>query len=301
MTDAPTSARDGPLGQQALSYADLAHLSAGKFGITDAACPLCGPSRHSPVNRSRKVLRVWLDPDFVTWYCARCSSSGAMRGTGEGGARAAGAGHRLDGIELEQRAYKLHQLAKAQWLWDRREPLAGSLAERYLREARGYRGPLPNTLGFLPPSRPEHHPAMIAAFGLADEPEPGVLCITDGRVRGAHLTLLKPDGSGKADVEPNKLMVGPSNGWPIVVAPMNDGLGLAISEGIEDALAVHEATGLGAWAAGAAGRFGALADKVPSYCDCVTIFADDDDAGRKARAAFRAVYAGPTEVIFDAA
>jgi len=76
-------------------------------------------------------------------------------------------------------------------------------------------------------------------------------------------------------------MVGHSIGSPIVLAPMNGMLGLAITEGIEDALSVHQATGLGAWAAGAASRMPALADTVPDYTSCVSIVADDDDTGRE--------------------
>jgi hypothetical protein len=70
-------------------------------------------------------------------------------------------------------------------------------------------------------------------------------------------------------------------GTPIVVAPMGDGLGLAITEGIEDALSVHLVTGLGAWAAGSANRMPALAPAVPYYTDAVTIIADPDDAGQR--------------------
>jgi hypothetical protein len=36
-------------------------------------------------------------------------------------------------------------------------------------------GPLSATLGFLPARKPDQHPAMIAAFGLVDEPEPGIV------------------------------------------------------------------------------------------------------------------------------
>jgi hypothetical protein len=107
---------------------------------------------------------------------------------------------------------------------------------------------------------------MIAAFGESDE-------------QADHLTQLKPDGSGKADTEPQKLFVGSPGSLPIVVAPPNDLLGLAICEGIEDALSAHQATGLGAWAAGSAGRMPALADAVPDFIDCVTIFAHADKAG----------------------
>jgi hypothetical protein len=70
--------------------------------------------------------------------------------------------------------YEAQQHRKAAWLWSQRQPITGSIAERYLR-ARGITCPLPATLAFLPPTKPEHHPAMIAAFGIPDEPEPGVL------------------------------------------------------------------------------------------------------------------------------
>jgi Toprim domain len=172
----------------------------------------------------------------------------------------------------------LDRAALARWLWSRRKPITGSIAERYLRQVRGYIGPLPATLAFLAPSKPEHHPAMIAAFAVPDEPEPGVL--GEARdVNAVHLTLLKPDGSGKADVTPTKLFIGSPHGRAIVLAPPNDLLGLAITEGIEDALSIHQATGLGAWAAGSAGTMPVLA--VPDYIACVTICAHPDAAGQK--------------------
>jgi hypothetical protein len=126
---------------------------------------------------------------------------------------------------------------------------------------------------------------MIAAFAVADEPEPGRLAISRNAIGGVHLTLLRADGSGKAGTGRDKIMVGSSAGAPIVIAPMRDGLGLAITEGIEDALSVHMATGLGAWSAGCAGRMPTLADVVPDYTEIVTIVADVDEAGlRNARA-----------------
>jgi Toprim domain len=162
-------------------------------------------------------------------------------------------------------------------LWRRRQPIMGSVAERYLREARGYAGPIPATLGFLPPWG-EHPPAMIAALGLATEPEPGIIEIADAEIRAVHLVRLEPDGRSRLD----KITVGRGGlGSPIVVAPLNDGLGLAITEGIEDALSIHIATGLGAWAAAGASRMPAIAEAVPTYCECVTVIGDDNDAGRK--------------------
>jgi hypothetical protein len=75
-------------------------------------------------------------------------------------------------------------------------------------------------------------------------------------------------------------MIGTPSGSPIVLAAPGELGGLAIAEGIEDALSVHEATGLGAWAAGAASFMPALATAVPDWIECVTIIVDDDDAGR---------------------
>ena len=173
------------------------------------------------------------------------------------------------------RDHAKRQLEKARWLWKCRRPLDGSLGEVYLR-ARGYAGALPATLGFLPPQKSEHQPALIAAFALAGEPEPGLLSVHDNRVCGVHLTFLKPDGSGKAETRRNKIMVGPSVGWPIVLAPLNDALGLVICEGVETGLSLHEATGCGVWAAGSASRMPALANKVSSYVDCVTVAGEAD-------------------------
>ena len=174
--------------------------------------------------------------------------------------------------------YERRQRDKARWLWSQRQPLAGSIAEFYLREARGITCTLPPTLGFLSPRKPGQHAALISAFALPDEIEPGLLAAPRD-VASVHLTLLKPDGTGKADTKPNKLFVGSPGGLPIVIAPPNDLLGLAITEGIEDAMSVHQATGLGAWAAGSAPHMPMLANAVPDWIDCVSVFADANLAG----------------------
>jgi hypothetical protein len=168
-------------------------------------------------------------------------------------------------------------VAKA--LWTKSIPAKGTPVETYLRTSRGYQGLIPATLRFLPASE-KHPPAMIAAFAMAAEIEPGLLCVSPDAVRAVHLTKLKPDGMGKADIPDPKIILGRGAvGVPIVVAPPNDLLGLAITEGIEDALSVHAAMGFGAWAAGSASRMPALADSVPVYIDCVTIYGDDNKAG----------------------
>jgi hypothetical protein len=170
------------------------------------------------------------------------------------------------------------QLGKARWLWRMAAPACGTPGETYLR-SRGIEVPPPATIRFLPPRKPGHHPALVVAFGLAVEPTPGALDIADDAVRGVQLTLLRLDGSGKTEATPNKLTIGSCSGSPMVLAPANDLLGLAVTEGIEDALTVHQLTGLGVWASGGASRLPALADTVPDYIDTVRVMVDADDAG----------------------
>jgi hypothetical protein len=177
--------------------------------------------------------------------------------------------------------YERRQHEKASWLWSRRQSIGGTIAEKYLRDVRAYSAalPLPPTLAFLPPTKPEYHPALIAAFSALEEFQAGELA-PPRNVNSVQLVLLKSDGSGKADVQPNKLIIGSPCTNPIVLAPVNDLLALALCEGIEDALTAHAATGLGAWATGGGGRLPALADMVPFYVETATIYMHADKAGK---------------------
>jgi hypothetical protein len=180
----------------------------------------------------------------------------------------------------EEKARYETQLRKAKYLYSSRKPASGTIVETYLR-SRGLTCPVPDTLGFLPPSRPDRHPAMIAPFALAHEPEPGRAIVDVDRLGGVHLTLLQPDGSGKAKTAEgnSKLIIGLNHTMPIVLAPPNDGMALVIAEGIENALSVHQEMGFGAWAAGSAGRLPGLASRVPGSIESVTLAAEGDPAG----------------------
>src|SRR5262245_9189380 len=182
----------------ALTLDDIDRLTGGKIGTHDVACPLCGPQKRRPKNQARKVLCIWRDePGFATFHCARCGEKGYARDQSaplpdpELLARARAKQAELERVSVQAR------IDKARWLWSQSHSIRGTLAETYLREARGYHGPIPNTLRFLP-SRDDYLPAMIAAFGLPDEPEPGVLRIALEAVTGAHITRLAPDGRSKA-------------------------------------------------------------------------------------------------------
>jgi hypothetical protein len=261
----------------ALDLNTIDRLTGARIGRFDVPCPLCGPFK-SRTGQYRKVLRIWrVDEAFAGFVCQRCGAKGYTRGLGRATPDPAKlARARAEAAERE-RAAVIERLGKSRWLWSRRRAIAGTPAEVYLREARGYSGPIPATLAYLPPTK-NHPPSVIATFGLAAESEPGVIAIANDAVRGVHLTKLAADGSGKAGTELDKIIIGRCVGVPIVLAPVNDLGGLVITEGIEDALSVSHC-GLGVWVAGAGGRMAALARAVPAYVEAVTIVVDADPIG----------------------
>jgi hypothetical protein len=261
---------------------DLRPLVGNRLGRHDVPCPVCGPTRRAPRNKIREVLRIWvLSPDFMSFVCARCDLRGYARDpNGQQVDRAALERARSEAAEM-RRVETIRRLGISRYLWNRRRDPRRTVVETYLREPRGIACVIPATIGFLPP-RGRHGPAMISAFGMAIEAEPGVLAMPDDAVVGVHVTRLLPDGSGKDDREGEaKITIGHCYGSPIVLAPPNDLLGLSIAEGIEDGLSVHQATGLGAWAAGTANRLPKLAPAIPWYIDGTTVVQDDDPDGRR--------------------
>lgn len=232
-------------------------------------CPVCGPERQHPPNRIRPVRAEWANPDgSVSWFCNRCGDKGANQSGGS-------VPHQRP-VFARSRAQAISQQQKAQTLWDSSVPLRGTPAEAYLTLGRSLSGPFPLTLRYLPAYRQYSH-AMIAAFAIVSEDEPGNLQVPKS-ICAVHLTELSDNGHTKV----GKRMLGPVSGSPICLAPPNNGLGLILAEGIEDALSAHEATGLGAWAAGSAPHLSKLADVVPRHVECVTILRDDDEAGANA-------------------
>jgi Toprim domain len=264
------------------NFDQLARLAEYRIGHHDVPCPFCSRYR-KPENRRKKVARIWYAGDFASLFCVHCEAKVWGRANYS---PVIAPGHlakaKAEAANFE-REHAAVQLRKARYFWGLSTPLQGTIAERYLRCARGINAPLPATLRFLAPKGSEYHPALIAPFGLAKEHESGTLSIDSAAIHGIHLTLLKPDGSGKAETEDgkSKIMIGKSLGTPIVLAPCNDGLGLLVAEGIETALSGHQATGVGAWAAGGAGRLPALADIIPSHIETVIIAAEDDSAGQR--------------------
>jgi putative DNA primase/helicase len=260
-------------------------------------CPRCGGTDRFAVNTEKQLFN-----------CRHCGGKGRTDGKGDvidlvkfldgcdtaaaiatlAGDHSGTPNRRIAPPQIDRKANAdehAKRLRTARYLWRKRKPLVGSLGERYIR-ARGYTGPLPATLGFLPATADYPDPAIVAAFGLAREVEPGVLTIADDAVEAVHLIKLCPDGSDRRrDIENAKITVGIDFAAPIVIAPPNDMLALTIAEGIEDALTDHDLTGRGAWAAASAGRMPGLAALVPIYIQSVTVLVDDNAAGRAGSAA----------------
>lgn len=244
-------------------------------------CPRCGGTDRFAVNDRKQVFncrRCQTGGDVISLvrHVNGCSFGAAVEFLIDTRARKSPRlRHQVERPSLTLRAAS--NSGTAQWLWAKRHSIKEDTpAARYLRK-RGYPGLIQQTLAYLP-AHEEHPDALIAAFGIACENEPGLLDAPQD-VTGVHITRLTPEGE-KSNINPVKLTLGPSMGQPIVLAPPNDLLGLAITEGIEDGLSVHQATGLGVWAAGSAGRMPKLASVIPDWIECITIYAHPEPAGQ---------------------
>jgi hypothetical protein len=269
-----------------IDFETLSHLSRGQ-AVADAPCPLCSTGCKTPSNRLRKVLRIYNKEDgFATYSCARCGEHGYAHAHNRPSSRKSVfdeaadviAAFKTPTIAPVKQQPDQDKLRRARRLWRQSLPARGTIAETYLRTRRCWVDS--ETVRFLP-ARDEYPPALIVPFGIPTEPEPGVLDMATTDIHGIQLTKLKPDGSGKADVEPKKITLGQCVGYPIVLAPPSDMTALTIAEGVEDALSNHLVSGRGAWCAGGASRLPHLADRVPAYIESVTVLVDDNDAGRR--------------------
>ena len=124
--------------------------------------------------------------------------------------------------EAERRAEAVKRAAQAKRLWLEAQPIAGTVAEAYLR-GRGITCELPRTLRFHgacwhgPTAR--RYPAMVAA-------------VQGSGAAAVHRTYLRPDGSGKADIEGDKLMLGATAGGAV---RLSDGLSrLVVAEEVSN-------------------------------------------------------------------
>ena len=188
------------------------------------ACPVCQPERRR--DQSALTLAYGNDGRLLT----DCKKSGCdFRDILAAAGVAPGSYTQPDPAVIARRASEeLAQTEKrsrqALAVWDEALPIGGTVAERYLRN-RGIDCDLPGTLRYHPSCwhgpTTQRYPAMI------------------GRVQGCdhtaiHRTFLRPDGAGKACIEPSKLMLGATAGGAV---RLSGGPGpLLIGEGIESTL-----------------------------------------------------------------
>lgn len=152
-------------------------------------------------------------------------------------------------------------LARA--IWRRSEAITDGLPYRYLVERRG--------LGCWDPDRLRWHPECPWRGGTAGCLVAPINDHATGLVVGVWRILPVLGG------EVRRRGLGPTRGNAARLFPA-PGRQVVIAEGVEDAIAAHELTGLPAWAALSAGNMAGLV--LPSRFLEVLILADADDTGR---------------------
>lgn len=177
----------------------------------------------------------------------------------------------------EKRAEAAKRAAQAKQVWTEALPIAGTIAETYLR-GRGITCDFGQTLRFHgqcwhgPTSK--RYPAMVALVQGSSQ-----LAI--------HRTYLRPDGSGKANIHPAKLMLGAVAGGAVRLT--DEPGSLVVAEGIETALSLASGllrTTATIWAALSTSGIRAL--RLPEQAGRLTIASDGDTAGLEAANAMAA-------------
>lgn len=174
-------------------------------------------------------------------------------------------------IKAAEEAEAKKRETQALALWRVAMPIQGTPAEVYLR-GRGITADLPESLRFHPEAW--HGPSAMRW--------PAMVALVEGANRLAvHRTYLRPDGHGKAGIDPAKMMLGATAGGAV---RLSQGAGpLVVAEGIETALSLASGLLRGPatiWAALSAPGIAAL--RLPPAPHRLTIATDGDEAGRAA-------------------
>jgi len=237
----------------------------GRYGISP--CPCCQPERR----RDQAALSIG-DGDggrlLLRCHKAGCSFADILAAAGIG----RGEYRPPDPAEMARRAAERQAEAdkrarQARAVWDSAQPIAGTVAETYLR-GRGITCTLPPSLRFAPDcwhASARRFPALVAM-------------VEGGEGFAVHRTYLRPDGAGKAPVDPPKAMLGAVAGGAV---RLTTGPGrLVVAEGIETALSL--ACGLltgpaTVWAALSTSGMTGL--RLPDIPGRLTVAPDGDKAG----------------------
>ena len=163
-----------------------------------------------------------------------------------------------------------HRIKSALKIWQSAKPAQGTAVEKYLA-SRALNLPWLKAIRFHPGLKHQSGDVWPTMVGLVTRG-------ADSKPLAVHRTFLARDGSGKAPVDPQKMMLGPCRGGAVRLAPAGDLL--MVGEGIETCLAAMRASGHPAWAA--LSTSGLLALELPENVRNVIVLADGDEAGKAA-------------------
>lgn len=241
----------------------------GRYGT--APCPVCQPERR----RDQNALTLADGKAGLLAHCKRAECD-FLDILGAAGLRSDD--YRVPDLSriaqrhTEAKAQAERRAVAAKRLWSETQPIAGTLAEAYLR-GRGISCALPDTLRF--------HPQCW--HGPTQSQWPAVVALVEGGEGFAvHRTYLRPDGSGKAGLAGgDKLMLGATAGGAVRLSEGPERL--AVAEGIESALSLlcgllaEPAT---VWAALSTSGMRSL--RLPGNISQLVIAGDGDQPGREA-------------------
>jgi putative DNA primase/helicase len=195
---------------------------------------------------------------------------------------------RTRGLWPEKRLYSLSRIARrtsvehkrhqvdtkrgeaALAIWHSSQPAAGTPVGTYLA-SRGLDLSVPEALRFhagLKHPSGGVWPTMVAL----------VVDGLDGTPVAIHRTYLARNGSGKAPIDPQKMMLGPCRGCAVRLAKPCDVL--MVGEGVETCLAAMQASGHPAWAALSTSGLRSL--DLPTEIRDLIVLADGDESGEAA-------------------
>lgn len=161
--------------------------------------------------------------------------------------------------------------ARARVIWDAAQPIAGTIAETYLRQARKIGCVLPSCLRF--------HPALRFSPGASDELPAMIAAVTNlsGAIVAIQRTFIERDGGGKAAIENPKRSLGAIARGAVCLAPVASVVGIA--EGIETGLSAMELFRVPVWCTLGSNLAGV---KLARGVRNVAVFADRGAAGEAA-------------------
>lgn len=240
----------------------------GSYGA--APCPVCQPERR----KGQNALTLTDGAVGLLLSCKKstCAFLDILAAAGlRSGDYSPPDGATVSQREREAKAEAEKRAAQAKRLWQEAQPIAGTVAEIYLR-TRGIICPLPSTLRFHPEAwhgpTARRYPAMVATVEGVGQP-------------AIHRTYLRSDGSGKAAIHPDKAMLGAVAGGAVRLC--REPSWLVVAEGIESGLSLLCGlldTPATVWAGLSTSGLRRL--HLPQQAGRLTIAVDGDEPGRAA-------------------